>query len=195
MLKYFRVPLYRFHVRIHTARNTRKIEQVGGARVNIYQETRDVADFRPSAGKILVQRVEGSRWLPWIGRRMGWGQDTPGFRDESAKNAWEWRLVKDNRRPVKGSEEQDAVLVHRRVCRWFGARRWLVGRRVDLRFTMLLCVEWHAASFQRRFRLTLSLFAGSYSKTVLYGTVLTRGNETVKRRIICKNWVKTYWLY
>lgn len=56
-------------------------------------------------------------------RRGGGRTREEVFRDEDTGRAWEWRAVKDNRRPVKGSEEQDAMLVPRSVARCFGAVR------------------------------------------------------------------------
>ena len=99
---------------------------------------------------------EGSRWPPRIAKGLGWGQDTRQvFGTRAPWNAWEWRSIKDNRRPVKGSEEQDAVLVHRRVpVIWCAA---LIGRPAGWIFDLRRCSASNDTRFpfQRRFRLTL----------------------------------------
>lgn len=110
--------------------------KVGGARANIYQETRERGGFSSFRQDSFPSVGEGPRWWMWYGRGRG-GEGTGReevFRDEDTGRAWEWRAVKDNRRPVKGSEEQDAMLVPRRVAVfWCGA---LIGRQTGWIFDL-----------------------------------------------------------
>lgn len=98
-----------------------------------------MADFRPFA------RIPSPPWSKDRDGGCGTGRGGVGrggegtgreevFRDEDTRRAWEWRAVKDNGRPVKGSEEQDAVLVPRRVAVfWCGA---LIGRQAGWIFDL-----------------------------------------------------------
>lgn len=151
------------HKRTHIGANSCK---VGGARANIYQETRECGGFSSFPEDSFPFRGrEGSRWWMAAGARRRGGEGAGRARRFFGTRIRGARGSGGPSRTIEGPWKDQRS---RTRCwspgAWLGVSvrcaDWSAGR-VDLRFTMLVCAEWHAASFQRRFQPLLLLCSAS----------------------------------